>query len=55
VELSQVPARTEGKDGAVPTSSAPVSGFLVRATDGLVVRAEDVVEREYLIPHNAKL
>ena len=30
-------------------------GFLVKGDDGLVVRAEDVVEREYLIPHNAKL
>ena len=36
-------------------SRRPVAGFLVKATDGLVVRAEDVVEREYLIPHNAKL
>ena len=30
-------------------------GFLVKGDTGLVVRAEDVVEREYLIPHNAKL
>jgi len=35
--------------------TAPVGGFLVKTSDGLVVRAEDVVEREYLIPHNAKL
>ena len=35
--------------------AAPVKGFLVKDDDGLVVRAEDVVEREYLIPHNAKL
>ena len=27
----------------------------MKGDDGLVVRAEDVVEREYLIPHNAKL
>jgi DNA-directed RNA polymerase subunit beta' len=32
-----------------------VRGFLVREASGLVVRAEDVVEREYAIPHNAKL
>ena len=38
-----------------PTSTAPVAGFLVKGDDGLVVRAEDVVEREYLIPHNAKI
>ena len=31
------------------------AGFLVKGEDGLVVRAEDVVEREYLIPHNAKI
>ena len=38
------------------TCAAPVKGFLVRRpTSGLVVRAEDVVEREYAIPHNAKL
>ena len=35
--------------------TAPVAGFLVKGDGGLVVRAEDVVEREYLIPHNAKL
>ena len=38
-----------------PTSIAPVKGILVQGTDGLAVRAEDVVEREYTIPHNAKL
>ena len=37
------------------TSRRPSAGFLVKGDDGLVVRAEDVVEREYLIPHNAKL
>ena len=34
---------------------SPVKGFLVKDKRGLVVRAEDVVEREYVIPHNAKL
>ena len=28
---------------------------MVKGDDGLGVRAEDVVEREYAIPHNAKL
>ncbi|MHB8399088.1 MAG: DNA-directed RNA polymerase subunit beta' [Candidatus Limnocylindrales bacterium] len=53
VEANQVVARVEG-DGAHDVV-APVKGFLVRNDDGLVVRAEDVVEREYAIPHNAKL
>ena len=35
--------------------TSPVAGFLVKGDDGVVVRAEDVVEREYLIPHNAKI
>jgi len=44
------------KDGAGASDvAAPVKGFLVKGTDGLAVRAEDVVEREYAIPHNARL
>jgi DNA-directed RNA polymerase subunit beta' len=35
--------------------SAPVKGFLVSDGAGVLVRAEDVVEREYVIPHNAKV
>ena len=54
VELGQVLARTEA-DGTTTDVAAPVKGFLVKGDDGLVVRAEDRVEREYLIPHNAKL
>jgi DNA-directed RNA polymerase subunit beta' len=54
VELGQVLARTE-TDGTTTDVAAPVKGFLVKGDDGLVVRAEDRVEREYLIPHNAKL
>jgi DNA-directed RNA polymerase subunit beta' len=50
VEANQVLARSEAGD--LP---APVKGFLVRTDDGVVVRAEDVVEREYSIPHSAKL
>ena len=54
VVANQVIARSEGKDGATEVP-APVNGFLVKEGDGVVVRAEDVVEREYVIPHNAKL
>jgi DNA-directed RNA polymerase subunit beta' len=54
VELGQVLARTE-TDGSTIDVAAPVRGFLVKGDEGLVVRAEDRVEREYLIPHNAKL
>jgi len=54
VEAGQVLARS-GKDGETIDVAAPVRGFLVKGDTGLVVRAEDVVEREYLIPHNAKL
>ena len=54
VEANQVLARSDGKDGSTDIA-APVKGFLVKGDDGLVVRAEDVVEREYVIPHNAKL
>ena len=50
VELNQVIARAASGD-----TVAPVKGFLARTDDGLVVRAEDIVEREYAIPHSAKL
>jgi DNA-directed RNA polymerase subunit beta' len=50
VDANQVVARSDAGD-----VSAPVKGFLVRDGDNVVVRAEDVVEREYVIPHNAKL
>jgi DNA-directed RNA polymerase subunit beta' len=61
VEASQVIAREKGanpKDKDRDTSGdvvAPVRGFLVKGSEGLVLRAEDVVEREYTIPHNAKI
>ena len=56
VEANQVVARIPRRRTCPrPTSSSPVKGFLVKGDDGLVVRAEDVVEREYTIPHNAKL
>jgi len=54
VVLGQVIARSD-VDGATSDVTAPVAGFLVTVDGGLAVRAEDVVEREYLIPHNAKL
>jgi DNA-directed RNA polymerase subunit beta' len=54
VELGQVLARVEA-DGNTSDVPAPVRGFLVKGGEGLVVRAEDTVEREYLIPHNAKI
>src|SRR5258706_10694199 len=56
VEANQILARAGGTDGAPPTDIAsPVQGFLVNSDQGLVVRAQDVVEREYTIPHNAKI
>ena len=54
VESGQVIARGEGGDKANDVA-APAKGFLVREGDDLVVRSEDTVEREYAIPHNAKL
>jgi DNA-directed RNA polymerase subunit beta' len=50
VEVGQVIAKSPTGD-----VTSPVKGFLARTDEGLVVRAEDVVEREYLIPHSAKL
>jgi hypothetical protein len=55
VEANQTVARYEAADGATKDVAAPVKGMLVRDGDRLAVRAEDVVEREYQIPHNAKL
>jgi DNA-directed RNA polymerase subunit beta' len=54
VEANQVLARFE-QDGTVDEVRSPEQGLMVRADDGLRVRSEDVVEREYAIPHNAKL
>ncbi|MCU0483906.1 MAG: DNA-directed RNA polymerase subunit beta', partial [Chloroflexi bacterium] len=55
VDKSQVLARVPGKEGAAGEVTAPEKGILVRDADSLRVQAEDVVEREYAIPHNAKL
>jgi DNA-directed RNA polymerase subunit beta' len=54
VEPGQVIARAEGGDKSADVT-APAKGFLVREGDEILVRSEDTVEREYAIPHNAKL
>jgi DNA-directed RNA polymerase subunit beta' len=54
VEAGQVIARGESGDKSSDVA-APAKGFVVREGDMLVVRSEDTVEREYAIPHNAKL
>jgi len=54
VEAGQVIARGESGDKSSDVS-APAKGFVVREGDALVLRSEDTVEREYAIPHNAKL
>jgi DNA-directed RNA polymerase subunit beta' len=55
VEANQVVARHEAKNGTVDEVRAPDRGLMFKDADGLRVRSEDVVEREYAIPHNAKL
>ena len=55
VEAAQVVARIEGADGATRDVQAPAKGIVVRDGDHVIVRSEDVVEREYPIPHNAKI
>jgi DNA-directed RNA polymerase subunit beta' len=54
VEKGQVLARS-GQDGTATEVLAPEKGILARDGNHLVVKAEDRVEREYPIPHNAKL
>jgi DNA-directed RNA polymerase subunit beta' len=54
VEKGQVLARI-GQDGAATEIVAPEKGILAKDGKNLVVKAEDRVEREYPIPHNAKL
>jgi DNA-directed RNA polymerase subunit beta' len=54
VETGQVIARGESGDKAGEIAS-PAKGLLARSGNELVVRSEDTVEREYAIPHNAKL
>jgi DNA-directed RNA polymerase subunit beta' len=54
VEANQVIARGEGGDKSSDVV-APAKGMLIRSGGDLLVRSEDVVEREYAIPHNAKI
>jgi DNA-directed RNA polymerase subunit beta' len=54
VEVNQVVARGD-VEGVVEEVRAPEKGLMVRTDEGLRIRSEDVVEREYAIPHNAKL
>jgi DNA-directed RNA polymerase subunit beta' len=57
LEAGQVIARVEGAEKSDKSGdvAAPAKGFLVKEGDALLLRSEDVVEREYTIPHNAKL
>ena len=58
VEANQIVARgpeTKKKDAKADEFRAPEKGLMVKTADGLRIRSEDVVEREYAIPHNAKL
>ena len=54
VEIDQVIGRSE-VGGVVEEVHSPTRGVIVKAGKGISVRSEDVVEREYAIPHNAKL
>jgi DNA-directed RNA polymerase subunit beta' len=54
VEKGQVLARVGG-NGTATDIVGPEKGILARDGDHLVIKAEDRVEREYVIPHNAKL
>ena len=55
VELGQVLGADRGRRRDDRCHGARSRASSSRARTALVVRAEDVVEREYLIPHNAKL
>ncbi len=55
VEVGQTLARGERADGQADELASPVKGFVVHRDGQLLVRSEDVVEREYMIPHSAKL
>ena len=58
VEANQVVARgpeTKKKSDKADEVRTQDRGLVFKAQDGLRIRSEDVVEREYAIPHNAKL
>jgi DNA-directed RNA polymerase subunit beta' len=54
VEADQLIARLERKD-EVTEVRAPDAGLVAFTDEGLKIGGEDTVEREYPIPHNAKL
>jgi DNA-directed RNA polymerase subunit beta' len=54
VSADQVVARLE-QDGHTDEVRAPEKGLMTGTDDGYRIASEDVVEREYAIPHNAKL
>ncbi|MGH2407715.1 MAG: DNA-directed RNA polymerase subunit beta' [Candidatus Limnocylindrales bacterium] len=54
VEVDAVVARGDGAGGPTELRS-PTRGIVVKSGSAISVRSEDVVEREYPIPHNAKL
>ena len=55
IEVDQLIARLEKKDGEVDEVRAPETGLVSFTDEGLKIAGEDVVEREYAIAHNAKL
>ena len=55
VEVDQLIARLEKKDGEVDEVRAPETGLVTVTDEGIKIAGEDVVEREYAIAHNAKL
>jgi DNA-directed RNA polymerase subunit beta' len=55
VEAEQLIARLERAGEEPEEVRAPDAGLVTFTGEGLKIAGEDVVEREYLIPHNAKL
>jgi DNA-directed RNA polymerase subunit beta' len=55
VEAEQLVARLEKKGDVVEEVRAPDAGMVTFTPEGIRIGGEDVVEREYVIPHNAKL
>ncbi|MGD8683172.1 MAG: DNA-directed RNA polymerase subunit beta' [Chloroflexota bacterium] len=55
VEADQLVARLEKKNDEVEEVRAPEAGLVTFTDEGLKIGGEDTVEREYAIPHNAKL
>jgi DNA-directed RNA polymerase subunit beta' len=55
VEANQLLARLEHGDEVAEEVRAPDAGLVSLSDEGLTIAGEDVVDREYVIPHNAKL